>query len=481
MSGVLCAVYTIRYPSVAFYLLPMRAWQMGLGSLGALVETTSLLARYSARLVWIGIALIILIPAFPLSEIHPGVDSILVCVATLVVVLARSPRLSALAVTGALAVFGNWSYSLYLVHWPLLAFAGNAYLRGIPQPVRIGLLGVAIGAGYLLYRVVERPLRHSPAVTPRILLSSTAALATVALLVIPLSSDGIDYAKARATNYGFDSACEFTADFTDSALCRNAERPNILIWGDSYAMHLVDGVAATSPEGVVQATMSMCGPLLDLAPLDEPRLNRRWAEQCLSFNRSVLRYLAAPGSPALVILSSVFMQYVDPLDDLAPDALLAASPQGDQVIKVDAAAAASSLRRTISALQGLNKTVVLVAPPPKASFNVGLCLERRRTGKIILPRSDATCEIPAEEHYRHSAAVKTLLRDAARSTDTRLIEFDDVLCDGTRCRTELDGTFLYRDSGHLSEQGSIRLATHMNLNAAIYESPQPLEGSPTSP
>jgi len=48
-----------------------------------------------------------------------------------------------------------------------------------------------------------------------------------------------------------------------------------------------------------------------------------------------------------------------------------------------------------------------------------------------------------------------------------VVSFDPFLCDDRRCRTDLDGTLLYRDEGHLSYDGSVALARAMHLDALI--------------
>jgi hypothetical protein len=48
-----------------------------------------------------------------------------------------------------------------------------------------------------------------------------------------------------------------------------------------------------------------------------------------------------------------------------------------------------------------------------------------------------------------------------------VVSFDTFLCDAKKCRTELDGTFLYRDEGHLSYDGSIVLVRAMHLDVLI--------------
>lgn len=48
-----------------------------------------------------------------------------------------------------------------------------------------------------------------------------------------------------------------------------------------------------------------------------------------------------------------------------------------------------------------------------------------------------------------------------------MVSFDAFLCDAKACRTELDGTFPYRDDGHLSYDGSVPLARRMHLDELI--------------
>ncbi|MGX5851789.1 SGNH hydrolase domain-containing protein [Mesorhizobium sp. PL10] len=44
-----------------------------------------------------------------------------------------------------------------------------------------------------------------------------------------------------------------------------------------------------------------------------------------------------------------------------------------------------------------------------------------------------------------------------------VISYQDFLCDDTTCKTEIDGKFLYRDSGHLSYEGSEIVARQTRL------------------
>ena len=63
---------------------------------------------------------------------------------------------------------------------------------------------------------------------------------------------------------------------------------------------------------LAQATRSVCGPLIDVGPFISAAslYNRSWAEECISFNRSVLSYVERARSVEIVVLSSPFAQYL---------------------------------------------------------------------------------------------------------------------------------------------------------------------------
>ena len=52
---------------------------------------------------------------------------------------------------------------------------------------------------------------------------------------------------------GFSDACETYDLFVPSRACSESTAPATMVWGDSFAMHLVPGIAATSDVPVVQA------------------------------------------------------------------------------------------------------------------------------------------------------------------------------------------------------------------------------------
>ncbi|WP_210485315.1 acyltransferase family protein [Microvirga antarctica] len=465
VSLALCLVMVPWKPSLAFYLLPTRAWELAIGSVGALALAHMKPARPFTWLLGPALMLLLVVPALPLIDGHPGGSAILVCVATLVVILCRSEALNANIAVRGLAKIGDFSYSLYLVHWPLFAYAHNVYLSTeVPLPVRAGLLALSFVLGYALYRFVESPIRRAKILPTRQVIAGAVA-ASVILVATPFAlvsipSSDVDYVAMRRGNMGFGAQCEFNGDFTPKPECRNAAAPKMLVWGDSNAMHLVPGIAATTDAGVVQATRSVCGPFLNLAPLDD-RHQRPWAEECLKFNQSVLTFLADTPSIEVVVLSSAFGQFLTP-----PNRLL--REVDGKLVEVDAGldAAIGAMRETVDKIRGMGKRVAVIAPPPKGKFDIGLCLERQHTGKMTLGPYQS-CDIGLKDYHEFRAEVIAFIRRLAKEVDVDVIGFDDVLCSAQSCRTAFDDTFIYLDDAHLSNDGSRLLAQHMQLGQRL--------------
>lgn len=474
-SLALYLAWSMTRPDAAFYLLPARAWELALGSGAALLELRGRVPRRAVAVLFLpALAAVCLLPVWPLPG-WAAVNNLLVCCGTAVVLLRRHDALDDRPLPNAFAAVGDASYSLYLAHWPVFALLANAYAgnpaSGTPGPVVLATATLlALALGWLLFRVVERPLRQARGGSPRRWALAGGAL-TAAFLVLPLlpatralamprGPGSVDYLRLRDDNVGFDAVCDNYRRLEYTQRCSNATHPGIVVWGDSFAMHLVRGIAATTDAGVLQATKSACGPYLGLAQVYQV-YTREFAERCLGFNASVLGYLAAAPDVRVVVLSTPVYPYFDPqrrmlhlaggkLEEVAPDEALALH----------------ALRDTVLAVRRLGKRVVVVAPPPSDGFDYTHCVERRARNGWLL-RGFAQCDIPLARYRASKREVLAFLARLQREADVPVLSFDATLCDARACRTELAGTPLYRDEGHLSNQGSVVLARAMHLGARL--------------
>jgi peptidoglycan/LPS O-acetylase OafA/YrhL len=446
LSLGLCFVAVSWKPTAAFYLLPTRAWELMIGACGALwFRDAPATPRATARLVGPPALLsVLVVSSLAIDAVHPRWDALIVCAATLTAIWARVGVLERGPLAATLGWFGDISYSLYLVHWPIFAFARNVFVGEVPTGVKWLGVAASVVLAALLFRTVEDPIRRSDREPSRALLASVVG-ASLALVLIPLAAPSLvrsvkDWSAIRRTNFGLSPSCDFGAAFEPTPACRTADNPAVVVWGDSFAMHLVPGLVATDRRlGVVQATRSMCGPVLDLAP---DSYGSAWANDCLAFNQSVMDRIAGDPHLRYVVLASPFTSY-------------AAMPREPVVAK---------FARTIQSVREAGKKVVLVAPPPSTGTDFSLCLERLDSGLPTFGRPAATqCSFDALAYRAKQEPVIHLLEQIARSADVPVVWLSELLCSGERCRAQEDDVPLYRDSAHLSIEGSVLLARKYHL------------------
>lgn len=197
VSALLCFTLAPDYPKTAFFLLPMRMWEflIGFGIGSALGHRTvggpraGLAGGLAGGFALVAIVLIAFLPSVEGGGFlhgHPGLASLAITAATGVVIASGLPA-SVLASLPARALerLGDWSYSIYLAHFPVIVlmlyqpFGGTVTLS--PTAGRLALVIVAVAmASFLLYRLIEQPLRTVRLSWTRL----TAAVATIALVTL---------------------------------------------------------------------------------------------------------------------------------------------------------------------------------------------------------------------------------------------------------------------------------------------------------
>ncbi|WP_018098984.1 acyltransferase family protein, partial [Sinorhizobium meliloti] len=440
-SAILCFYVAFRHPSAAFYLLPTRFWEMAVGSIGALLPASPRVAARFATLRFPALGLLLLIPVGPSGLENPVVDAALVCVATLILLLA--PSTDSMAVRG-MARIGNISYSLYLIHWPVLVYVRAAWLSEPPAVAINAAVFFSVVASLALHRFVEKPFRRGT-VTSHVRMTSGLVAATALLAFVPAMGIGATESRfgvsdVRRINYGLGRACDLTPGSPPQTIpdaCQTADRPEMLVWGDSFAMALVPGLAKTVGEaGLAQLTMSGCLPAVGVAAFSRRAASpypRAFGEDCIRFNDNVLSILKNQPEIKTVAISS-------PFDAPVSNDFMLLKRTGDTFTEVETSVdeAAEGIKSLVEAVRALGRRVVVVAPPPVASFDIGDCLERKARGSLMLGRY-SDCKIKVSDYRRMRSRTLELLNQVAVKADVKVVSYHDFLCDDTTCKTEIDG------------------------------------------
>ncbi|MBD0413470.1 acyltransferase family protein [Oryzicola mucosus] len=462
LSIAACFFLVTRSPVATFYLLPTRAWELIIGAVVALGEhhltpkTRAVVTRVGPVALLILLAVPIATPGQALGFPHPSVDAFFVALCTAVLIAGRPSFLNKHDPISATGYWlGGLSYSLYLVHWPLFAFAENAYIgQEIPLPTRLVLLGVSVILAVALHRGIERPLHMMRFNGFRWPVAGGFIAATVAVWVLAVSLSDLrigprDYATLFQPNYGLDRSCEDEKGFRDAQTCRTGENPSTLLWGDSFAMHIARALPAHF-DPIQQATMSSCAPAVGIAQIEHGSYqDRSWAERCVRFNNQVYNFLLSHEEVKTVIISSTFSQILG-------KATLAGlvDEQGHLSLRpMKFELGTAHFVNTLTKLVESGKKVIVVGPTPTTLVDLSACVERREVGLIVGGvREDCRFSRSAAETYR--AEARRLL-DRLRSLEgVTVVDIFDIFCDETTCDPTRDGVILFRDAGHISVAGA---------------------------
>ncbi|MEL6764342.1 MAG: acyltransferase [Cyanobacteria bacterium J06607_6] len=164
-SLILAAWATPRMPSASFYLLPTRIWELGVGSLLALglVRTE---APRALREVAGGLGLLaVLVPVFLYDSrmVFPGMAALPPVMGAALLIWAGTAgpvMASRLLSLRPMAWIGLISYSLYLWHWPIMAFVRNRLFTVELEPTwQVATILASFLAGWASWCFVERPFR----------------------------------------------------------------------------------------------------------------------------------------------------------------------------------------------------------------------------------------------------------------------------------------------------------------------------------
>ena len=463
MSGVSLAfcIWLTNYRAPwAFFGLPTRAWEFGLGGLGCMVPAEYLVRRKSltAAVGWIGFAAVLAgSVVFSSQTPFPGLAAALPVLGTIAVLLAWFSGLRwgpiALLETSPLQYLGRQSYSWYLWHWPILLLAGLQF-PNISWPGKLLAALVALALAHITFITLEKPVRFHPFLVARPGLSlGLAPLVAVLGVTVSLLTQGIArrelasepqasfWAAANDRRVLFEAHCLTGSGSTRLAECTYgdpASDTTILLFGDSHAEHwfpALNRIALENHWRLLTLLKASCPPAE--VKIFNTNLKRDDTE-CTEWRSAALAHITGL-HPHLVVLS----ESDQPV----------AAPGQMQLHSVSSEDWERGLRSTVSYLDSRGVKTVVIADVPRPEFDVPTCLSRAAARS----HSAQDCNVS------RSTALNEDARRAERAAVTglsniRLLDFADQLCPNQVCQTLVDGQVVFRDGDHLTSSFSQSLA-----------------------
>lgn len=449
--------------AAAFFLLPARGWELLAGALAALHGDK--LRFRSARISWldqvVSIAGFLLIIGAVVGLGHdtpfPGVYALIpVCGAVAILLYANARNVVGRLLGCKLAVaIGLLSYSAYLWHQPIFAFARHAGTEALHWTVFLALGLLSFGLAFLSWRYVELPFRAKGFLRRGQVFAFAVAGSLVFILIGIGAQAANSLAKYRVgpvqqgwfetaqrspmreschnmgkTQLSPSDACEYFGQNIDWA-----------VLGDSHAVELAYALAElkkVNGAGIKHFSSSSCPPSLDEASSDAA---------CAAWTRSAVEELERRPEIKVVVLSYRINKYLWGEHEKTYPALPRLGSEASRAALWD------SYAGLIERLQTGGKQVLVVLQAPE--------LGRRITDLVFQAREGDGELIGVAANWwqlRNSYVYERLDRFPA---DVTVVDPAQLFCDKINCYATRDGKSLYFDDDHMSVAGAMEVARNI--------------------
>ena len=425
-------------PIWAFYSLPTRAWELGVGALLLFIPDKYLRNRFFP---WIGaIGLAIGTFSFNESTAFPGINALLPVLATaiLIATIPIWPRFfNDLSNNRLMQWLGAISYPLYLWHWPALVLPSSAL--GRPLRIRETVLCVllTIFLAHYTSKFIEQPLRHRQFPAKKVY-GFFAATTTVSLMAgVVIASTASSVINVKGTNFSFDlnqvlakpavygDGCHVNYGEVESGDCKYGEigsAVRIVLYGDSHAAQWFPSLEKLAKEKgfeLTSLTKSAC------SSVDSPRPDQGAYKnsECELWRENSIKRIQKM-KPDAVIVSS-FQYFSQP------------AGYSNRAQWWD-----DGQRRLLEDLQGSSRNLIYISDTPHPRGDIPNCLATRDV---------KDCETTEK--------TPNIIINGFKKIDPT-----PWLCNGV-CSSIKDGYVVYRDASHISVAAALALTPQ--LEAAL--------------
>jgi hypothetical protein len=454
-------------PAATFFLLPTRGWELLIGALvafylqGASTWQPSRALREVCGVI--GLAMVAYaVFAFSDQTPFPSLYALVPTVGTAIIILFATQQTTVGKFVGnkLFVGIGLISYSAYLWHQSVFAFARHRILEEQGKWLFGALSIAAVVLAYFSWRFVERPFRNKNTFTRK----------QVSLFAVVCSAIFVLFGSVGYITQGFNSRERYNDARVLDANAVLDERgsgerycsesqvksdlgplvciigdtksiPNGVLWGDSLAgalMHGLDKGLRDLGHSFYVVLSDGCIPIFGASRTVRTEFDcaenrhRNFVDEVL--RSSELQYIVWIGA------------FANLTGNVERDYLINGYPATPQIVK-------SSIIETLQTLHANDKKVFFVGDTPRFHYHTA---NYRLKQLMFSNADDAGTQTVSRTAVVESLNQSDLLAEAANYST--VIDAVDVFCDIECSSVDRDGKLLFIDGGHLSHRGSELLA-----------------------
>jgi peptidoglycan/LPS O-acetylase OafA/YrhL len=453
VSFLLSVVVAKADPLAAFFLMPLRIFEFGIGALVPFFEARVRLSKIAVESISAAGLLGVVASVLLFRSDMPRLDVayLLPCIGTAATIWANEKTNAAKMITSPVMVgIGAISYSLYLCHWPVIFFA--RFIFGEEANSFFGILTmgiVMVAVAMAMYRFVERRFIQSAGSPSAGFLKTAAVFWPVVLTLAAVThttflSKGLPWRLPEA-----QVELAHLQDFPTFSDLEPVSGPvGVELIGDSLAIQYIAGLSPLMKRlNIRLETLGGAGcPILDGASLKAVR-----RKECISARDQALERLSETNLPIIYVQKWRF--YDDATIDYGFESEESLPPAKGTYAKLQFA-----IERTLEQHIARGHRVLLIGDQVYA----GCAINRPRLLQGPLPHApEPPCPARTREVVEQSTASmdEMLSRIQAKWPDkVELLRTVDYFCE-EKCPVVKDGVWFYFDNFHFTVAGSRYMVT----------------------
>jgi peptidoglycan/LPS O-acetylase OafA/YrhL len=445
--------YSTRNNTFAFYQLPARAWEFGIGGLASQIPASikKIQSKWWGLAGWTGLLGVLGSVYFITDSTNfPGWIALVPVLGTTLLLVVGSQvshggpdRLLKLF---PMQILGKLSYSWYLWHWPFLVI-GVALIPGITIFGRALLCISALAVAALTHFFIENPIRFHPRLLKHpgrsfvlgIVLTALSLL--VSFMSISFSGQLANRPDMKAISAAVEDIgrisradCVTSADSSEVRTCsygKNDASTHIVLFGDSHAIQWFNPMQtlANLRQWKLTTVLKSGCPATDI---EVPNTSKASAQYCSQWRAEAIKKVISL-NPSLVVIGNA-SRYIENLD----------SPRRQFGVSFKEWEAGT--KRTLQNLSNAGVHVTLIRDNPWFTFDIPSCLARAARNTWF---SEGNCGMP-QHLVLDQARFEAEKNSALGLPNIRFIDLTEKICESGICSGKRNGIIVYRDDNHLT-------------------------------
>jgi len=443
-------------PNNNFYSTPARAWEILAGAISALLWINN--SRKPNDIVsGFGFSCIIFsIFYFDDNTPFPSIYTLIPVLGTSLIILygTKGTLVAKLLSTKMLVGIGLISYSAYLWHQPLFAFARIRSLYEPDKWIFLTLVVATFSLAFLSWKFIEQPFRKNRVTffQPKLRVFSTSSLFASGIIIFGIYSQTPDVSGKRfdltssqieyistSNSSPKRNACHTSGwEYLEPSLACSyfSKNVRIAVLGDSHSVELAYALAiALEPEGigVQQLTFSSCFPTYE---------TETFSNACAEWTQEAIRWILENDDITDVVMSYRIHAALNGNHERIYPELPGENSDAYRFEII------SSLEKILFDLSQ-TKNVIYVAQAPEVAATFEKLVYWTPSNQ-----TDQLIGISREWWSKRTQFFDENMRNMVASM-APIVDISTVLCDGEYCYAGSNGISYYFDDDHLSIEGAL--------------------------